>query len=125
MFFSKLIFSIFIIYLLLVVFLNFYQRKLLYHPNINNYTEVNNLVPKVEKITITTSDNYNLNAWFYRNDASKKTIVFFHGNAGSLENRIYKLNHFNDLGLNFLIIAWRGFSGSSGKPNEEGLYNDA
>ena len=30
-----------------------------------------------------------------------KTIVFFHGNAGSLENRTYKLNHFKDLNLNF------------------------
>ena len=27
--------------------------------------------------------------------------------------------------LNFLIIAWRGFSGNSGKPNEKGLYDDA
>ena len=27
--------------------------------------------------------------------------------------------------VNFLIIAWRGFSGNSGKPNEKGLYNDA
>ena len=55
----------------------------------------------------------------------KKTILFLHGNAGSLENRIYKLNHFENLELNFLIIAWRGFSGNSGKPNERGLYEDA
>jgi fermentation-respiration switch protein FrsA (DUF1100 family) len=27
--------------------------------------------------------------------------------------------------VNFLIIAWRGFSGNSGKPTEKGLYNDA
>ena len=54
-----------------------------------------------------------------------KTILFFHGNAGSLENRTYKLNHFKDLKVNFLIIAWRGFSGNKGKPNEIGLYRDA
>ena len=42
-----------------------------------------------------------------------------------MENRTYKLNHFKDLNLNFLIIAWRGFSGNSGKPNEKGLYEDA
>ena len=29
------------------------------------------------------------------------------------------------MNLNFLIIAWRGFSGNSGKPNEKGLYDDA
>ena len=27
--------------------------------------------------------------------------------------------------VNFLIIAWRGFSGNKGKPNEKGLYEDA
>ena len=26
--------------------------------------------------------------------------------------------------VNFLIIAWRGFSGNKGKPSEEGLYID-
>jgi fermentation-respiration switch protein FrsA (DUF1100 family) len=26
--------------------------------------------------------------------------------------------------VNFLIIAWRGFSGNNGKPSEKGLYED-
>ena len=26
--------------------------------------------------------------------------------------------------VNFLIIAWRGFSGNEGKPSEKGLYED-
>ena len=26
--------------------------------------------------------------------------------------------------INFLIIAWRGFSGNNGKPTEQGLYDD-
>ena len=34
-------------------------------------------------------------------------------------------NHFENMNVNFLIIAWRGFSGNLGKPTEEGLYNDA
>ena len=56
---------------------------------------------------------------------SFKTIIFFHGNAGKLENRIHKINHFKDIDVNFLIIAWRGFSGNSGSPSENGLYEDA
>ena len=59
-----------------------------------------------------------------KNLKSYKTIVYFHGNAGTLENRIHKLNHFKDMDVNFLIIAWRGFSGNKGKPSEEGLYTD-
>ena len=125
MFFTKFIILTVSIYLVLLIFLYFYQGKLLYHPNVNSYTEVDNLIPKIEKVSIPTSDNLNLLGWFHKKDISKKTILFFHGNAGSLENRIYKLNHFENLDLNFLIIAWRGFSGNSGKPSEQGLYEDA
>ncbi len=124
MFFTKFIILTVSIYLILLIFLYFYQGKLLYHPNVNSYTEVDNLIPKIEKVSISTSDNLNLLGWFHKKDISKKTILFFHGNAGSLENRIYKLNHFENFDLNFLIIAWRGFSGNSGKPNEKGLYDD-
>ena len=125
MFFTKFIILTVSIYVVLLIFLYFYQGKLLYHPNVNSYTEVDNLIPKIEKVSIPTSDNLNLLGWFHKKDISKKTILFFHGNAGSLENRIYKLNHFENFDLNFLIIAWRGFSGNSGKPNERGLYDDA
>ncbi len=125
MFFIKSIVLIIFLYLILLIFLYFYQNKLLYHPNINSYSEINNLIPKIEKVKITTSDNYKLLGWFHKKDISKKTILFLHGNAGSLENRIYKLNHFENFDLNFLIIAWRGFSGNDGKPNEKGLYEDA
>ena len=125
MFITKFIISIFAIYFVLLIFLYFYQGKLLYHPNVNNYTEDDKLALKINKVTITTSDHHKLIGWFHKKDIPKKTILFFHGNAGSLENRIYKLNHFKNLDLNFLIIAWRGFSGNSGKPNEKGLYEDA
>ena len=52
-------------------------------------------------------------------------MIFFHGNAGNLKNRIYKLNLLKDFDINFLIVAYRGFSGNKGKPTEEGLYEDA
>ena len=125
MFFTKFIILTVSIYLVLLIFLYFYQGKLLYHPTVNSDTEIDNLIPKIEKVNITTSDNLNLLGWFHKKDISKNTILFLHGNAGSLENRIYKLNHFENFDLNFLIIAWRGFSGNSGKPNEKGLYDDA
>jgi fermentation-respiration switch protein FrsA (DUF1100 family) len=96
----------------------------MYHPNENNYFG-DKLEVEIEKVKITTSDNLNLLGWFHNKDLKKfKTIVYFHGNAGNLENRIYKLNHFKNMDVNFLIIAWRGFSGNNGKPSEKGLYED-
>ena len=105
----------------LVIFLS--QRKLLYHPNENNYLDENKLTHKIEKVFV-ESDN-KLIGWHHFKDRKYKTLLFFHGNAGNLQNRIYKLNEIAELDLNYLIIAYRGFSGNEGKPTEEGLYIDS
>ena len=60
MFFTKFVILTVSIYLVLLIFLYFYQGKLLYHPNVNSYTEVDNLVSKIEKVSIPTFDNLNL-----------------------------------------------------------------
>ena len=120
----QIILIIFFIYFLVLVFLYFYQRNLLYHPNENNYSE-DKISVDIENVRIKTSDNIELLGWYHeKNLKDFKTLIFFHGNAGSLETRIHKLNHFRDMNINFLIIAWRGFSGNNGNPSEQGLYED-
>jgi len=120
----QIILIIFFVYFLVLVFLYFYQRNLLYHPNENNYSE-DKISVDIENVRIKTSDNIELLGWYHeKNLKDFKTLIFFHGNAGSLENRIHKLNHFRDMNINFLIIAWRGFSGNNGNPSEQGLYED-
>ena len=125
MFFIKIITTIIIIYFLFVGILYFFQRSLLYHPSENNYYD-DKLKVSVDKVIIRTKDNINLLGWYHKKNIDNyKTILFLHGNAGSLENRIHKINHFENMKVNFLIIAWRGFSGNKGDPTEEGLYKDA
>ena len=120
----QLLLIIFLIFSLFLVFLYFFQRNLLYHPNENNYFG-DKVSVGIERVKITTADNIELLGWFHEKNLKEfKTLIFFHGNAGSLENRIHKLNHFQDMDINFLIIAWRGFSGNNGKPSEQGLYID-
>ena len=111
-------------YFIFLVLTYIFQRNLLYHPKVNNYSGESLLI-NVEKIKIKTSDGINLISWYYKKKLNSKTLLFLHGNAGSLENRINKLNHFANLKLNFLIVAWRGFSGNEGQPTEKGLYEDA
>ncbi len=114
-----------LVYLLVTLGLYIFQRSLLYHPVENNYYG-DKLTVNIEKVKITTDDNIDLLAWYHKKDIKKyKTILYFHGNAGSLENRIHKINHFKDMNINFILLAWRGFSGNKGKPTEQGLYQDA
>ena len=115
---------LFLVYFLVLVYLYFFQRNLMYHPNENNYSN-DELKVNVEKIKVITKDGIDLLGWYHEKNLKEfKTLLFFHGNAGSLENRIHKLNKFGEMKINFLIIAWRGFSGNKGKPSEKGLYED-
>ena len=120
----QLILIIFFLYFFVLVFLYFYQRNLLYLPNENNYSG-DKISVDIQKVKIPTSDNIELLGWYHeKNLKDHKTLVYFHGDAGSLENRIHKLKKIKNMNINFLIIAWRGFSGNNGKPTEEGLYID-
>ncbi len=117
--------SIIIAYLVLLVSIYFYQRNLLYLPSENNYQN-DKIQFSYDEIFIEVDDKIKLKSWFIKKNLKKfKTLVFFHGNAGELSNRIYKLNELNKLDINILIISWRGFSGNEGFPTEENLYNDA
>ena len=114
-----------LIYFFIIISTYIFQRNLLYHPTENNYFG-DRLLVSIQKIKIKTKDNIELMSWYHnKNINSYKTILFLHGNAGSLENRIHKINHFKDMNVNFLLVAWRGFSGNKGKPTEKGLYEDA
>ena len=112
-----------IIYLLIVLLITFYQRKLLYHPGENNYLDQNTLNHEVKKVYISSDEK--LIGWYFEKNKNFKTLLFFHGNAGKIDNRIYKLNEFSKMNINYLIFGYRGFSGNSGKPHEEGLYKDS
>ena len=101
------------------------QRKLLYLPSENNYLD-DQIDFNFKEVFIDVEKNLKLKAWLIENDfKNKKTLVFFHGNAGNLSNRTYKLNQLSKLDLNIIILAWRGFSGNEGEPSEQNLYNDA
>ena len=128
---NKKMYNLFLVSLVVLVYflatlgLYIFQRSLLYHPTENNYGG-DRLTVNIEKVKIVTEDNTDLLAWYHNKDINKfKTILYLHGNAGSLENRIHKINHFEDMNINFLLLSWRGFSGNKGEPTEQGLYQDA
>ena len=116
---------VFAVYLVITLSLYFFQRKKLYYPEENNYSG-DHLIVSIEKVKIKTQDNIELLSWYHEKNVNDyKTILFLHGNAGSLKNRIHKINHFKDMNINFLLLAWRGFSGNNGYPTEKGIYEDA
>ena len=117
--------SILVAYFVVVVFVYFYQRNLLYHPSENNYQN-DEVKFDYEEVYIEVENEIKLKSWLINKDFKNlKTLLIFHGNAGDLSNRIYKLNELNKLQINILLISWRGFSGNKGSPTEKNLYKDA
>lgn len=80
-------------------------------------------------VWLTAADGVRLHGWFLpapaAAGAAPATILFFHGNAGNISHRFDKLAILRELGVNVLIIDYRGYGRSDGRPGETGTYLDA
>ena len=78
-----------------------------------------------EEVLIPTADLEQLHGWYVPALDARGVILFFHGNAGNISHRLDSIKIFHDLGLDTLIIDYRGYGQSSGRPSEQGTYLDA
>lgn len=78
-----------------------------------------------EDVWLTTTDGVRIHGWFTPAPEARGTLLFFHGNAGNISHRLDSIAIFRALGLNTLIIDYRGYGQSEGKPSERGTYRDA
>jgi len=78
-----------------------------------------------EDVYFRTQDGVRINAWLIKNARARSTVLFAHGNAGNISNRLFKIRTFFDSGLNVLIFDYRGYGKSEGAPSEGGIYLDA
>ncbi len=86
-----------------------------------------------EDAHIPTPDGLILNGWYLPAPEAGGTdrpgrgftLLFFHGNAGNISHRLESLRIFHGLGLNVLIIDYRGFGKSEGRVSVNGTRIDA
>jgi hypothetical protein len=76
-------------------------------------------------VNLETSDGLSLHGWYVFAHNPRGTVLFLHGNAGNISHRLDSIAIFHELGLDTLIIDYRGYGQSEGKPSEEGTYRDA
>lgn len=114
-------------YAALVAMMFLLQGALLYHPDIGREIE---RTPKAvgldyEAVWLTTEDNVRIEAWFVPAPAARGVVLLTHGNAGSIAYRVDYAPLFHRLGFSLLLLEYRGYGRSEGKPSEEGTYADA
>jgi fermentation-respiration switch protein FrsA (DUF1100 family) len=78
-----------------------------------------------EDVELTADDGVKLHAWHVRMREPRAVVVVLHGNAGNICRRIEHAAAYAREGMDTLLVGYRGYGGSGGKPTEEGLYNDA
>ncbi len=118
-------------YLGLCLMLAFLQRKLIYVPRTSpvamsesGYTE-----DRIREVVLGVDKGVDLYGWYCLPEAESastpsKLAIIFPGNGGNRLNRVRILELVNDLGCAALIVDYRGYGGSDGKPSEEVIASD-
>ncbi len=79
-----------------------------------------------EELRLQTEDGVRLHAFFLPGPAGcSRAILFLHGNAGNASHRLPNAAALRDLGCHVLLIDYRGYGLSEGRPSERGVYADA
>ncbi len=76
-------------------------------------------------VWLRSSDGVRLHAWWIEVPGSRLATLYLHGNGGNLAHRPGHLREMAGAGTPVLIIDYRGYGKSEGRPTERGLYRDA
>jgi fermentation-respiration switch protein FrsA (DUF1100 family) len=71
------------------------------------------------------ADGVEPHAWWFPKPGAHFATLFLHGNAGNVTHRIGHAYAIISAGSSVLILDYRGYGKSPGRPTEKGLYRDA
>ncbi|MEN8126264.1 MAG: alpha/beta hydrolase [Planctomycetota bacterium] len=112
------------VYVGMGVLLFLMQSRMLYYPSRDYDGTPADYGLKYEALTLAAPDGVTLAAWFVPAEGAERTMLFCHGNGGNISHRLDTLKMFNELGINCLIVDYRGYGQSTGKPTEIGTKID-
>jgi len=112
-------------YVGLCILMYWRQAKYIYYPSRELTLTPATAGLAFDDVTLRTTDGETIHGWYVPASGAVATVLFCHGNAGNIWNRIDSIWRFHDLGMNVLIFDYRGYGKSSGTPSELGTYRDA
>src|SRR3989338_820726 len=93
---------------LIFAYVKYLEYKGIYYPVKEILIYPSSAGMSFKDIYITAQDNVRINGWFISNPKAKYTLLFFHGNAGNIGDRIDKLQLLYQAGLNIFILTTGG-----------------
>jgi fermentation-respiration switch protein FrsA (DUF1100 family) len=120
---EKLLVTVVVGYLLAVVLVGLFQRRILYvgmgRPDVDP-------PPSAHRIVVTAKDGVVVRALDLAATERPKVVVYFHGNGEVVGDDVWIARELLRRGLGVVLVEYRGYGHSSpGDPSEAGLYADA
>lgn len=112
-------------YLLILLLMMLFEESFVFFPSKYPEGDWQPRGLKFEDAFFAADDGTQLHGWFVPHDNPRAIALFLHGNGGNLSHRVDVLRTLHRLGVAVLIIDYRGYGRSQGKPTEQGVLADA
>jgi len=104
----------------------FGQRSQIYQPDRTPVPVAALLLPGARDVTLTTSDDVSLGAWYLpATGPCRAAVLVAQGNGGNRAGRAPLAQAIADRGFGVLLFDYRGYGGNPGAPSAAGLALDA
>jgi len=122
-----------VLFILVGLAIRLLETRMLYHPSPLEAGAIDSVIEaagdgedRYEEVDFLAEDGVRSTGWLGTPKEPRGTLLWFHGNAGSVAHRWGDfLTFVRDLRLRVLIVDYRGYGRSEGSPGEAGLYLDA
>lgn len=109
----------------LVALVYFRQSAMVYFPTRSIDATPDQIGLQYEDVWLETKDGERVHGWYSPAPDAVLTVLMFHGNGGNISHRLQTLALLHRIGVNSLIIDYRGYGRSEGRPGEQATYHDA
>jgi fermentation-respiration switch protein FrsA (DUF1100 family) len=99
--------------------------SMLYHPTPGMDLDPARLGIEASEVWLDTEDGVRIHAFFLPAPSTDRGLLYLHGNAGNASHRLPLAELLRRLETSVLLLDYRGYGKSGGRPHEAGLYADA
>lgn len=123
----KYLVTLFLIIVIFILVIRLFENKFIFFPfkYPQGYWHPETFGLQVEDCYFKTIDGCQLHGWFVHKEDAVATLLWCHGNAGNITDRLDNLAKLVRLPVNVFIFDFRGYGRSNGSPDEKGIYLDA
>lgn len=112
------------VYVLFAAFLFVFQEKLIFFPSTNITFTPADVGLNAPDVWFKSGNGNLIHGWYLEQNPDAITILFSHGNAGNISDRVPTMQTFAQMGFNVLLYDYQGYGYSYGSPSKRNILDD-